>query len=150
MGANPNRQTALAGSPLPRLSEIMRIKNSKLAPCAVQMEKDTMTATPQKGHTVTLVFGLLGAALALSAWASFVTYKLYGWFVVPLGAPVLNWWHVWGLLILFGLVTYKSDGTELQERPTPRTSRAIGFIITRVLVITAALLFGWLFHGMIA
>ena len=60
----------------------------------------------------------LGSAMAayaytfpLSAYNSFVIFKFYGWFVIPLGAPTLIFWHVWGLVLLYSLITYKPAAT---------------------------------------
>lgn len=33
----------------------------------------------------------------LNAWA---VQKMYGWFLLPLGAPQLNLWHVFGFVVL--------------------------------------------------
>lgn len=48
------------------------------------------------------VVTVLGFAFAfVDAW---MTMALYKWFAVPLGAPMLGYWHVLGLMALRGLV----------------------------------------------
>lgn len=43
-------------------------------------------------------------AFALMALAAFVYRDLYYWFVVPLGAPKLHIAHIYGLVVLKGLL----------------------------------------------
>jgi hypothetical protein len=67
---------------------------------------------------VAMPFILVGVILVylplglLRAWA---VWLLYTWFAEPLGAPDLNVWHVWGLLLLYALLTlntFKKRDTE--------------------------------------
>lgn len=53
------------------------------------------------------LMGCLLAVLALpllTAWAGFVISVLWGWFVVPLGAPAVGVWHAAGLCTLVCLM----------------------------------------------
>lgn len=97
----------------------------------------------------TLLLGLLGVVVALGAWVAYVAHKFYGWFVVPLGAPALSWWHVWGLLIMYNLITYKTDDREKSKEPGP-IGKILGYILGRALIVAVILLIGWLIHGVIS
>lgn len=81
----------------------------------------------------------LCAFVPLSLWRGFVLAKLWGWYIVPLGAPLIGWVHAVGLSVFFGLLlswAYKSDKDE-----TP------WHVVARASVVPAfSLLFGWVWH----
>jgi hypothetical protein len=91
-----------------------------------------------------LITSFVGAAVLVGAWAAFVLSKLYGWFVVPLGAPPLNWWHIWGFYLIYGLITHKPDNS-----PPRPLSKTVAFMIYRMIGLALLLLIGWLIHGQI-
>lgn len=54
------------------------------------------------GMTVTFLLFML-VSLALEGT---VLYYLWGWFVVPLGAPSISFWHALGLGLVVSFLTY--------------------------------------------
>ena len=67
-------------------------------------------ATDVIGGAVVIV-----ASITVSLSWAFVTHKLWGWFAVPLGAPVLALPHIWGLMILKGMVFFRAPRDD--EKP---------------------------------
>ena len=97
-----------------------------------------------------LILVMLIGVAASGAWAAFVTFRLYAWFVVPLGAPPLNWWHIWGLLMVLGaiLTPYIYKDPDREDTAT----QAVKFftrIITIGLALAISLLLGWIVKGQI-
>ena len=90
-----------------------------------------------------LAAGMIAIAALVGAWVAFVLSKLYNWFVVPLGAPAANWWHIWGLFLMVNLLTLGRTAEESDAKKS--LSRGIGRIIGAAFV----LLIGWLIHGQI-
>lgn len=90
----------------------------------------------------TLVFGFIVMGLVVGAWGAFVVWKLYGWFFVTLGAPVINWWHMWGLMLIIGYFTFK----EVKPDPDATMPDVIGKIVGRVLGLGFTLLLGWIIY----
>lgn len=100
-----------------------------------------------------MAFVLLLLALVInfftSAWWAFVTYKLYFWFIVSLGAPALSWWHVWGVTMVIGAIvspyTYKDNDDDVDTSIKKIFSR----MITLTLGAAILLLVGWIVKGQI-
>ena len=121
--------------------------------------------TPANGHTATSSYNITsminppkkegdtGMALvklliaipftfATGAWNAFVLWKLYGWFLLPLGAPALSWAHLWGIFMFFflALAGFRPD----------RSSDGLGSLTRSILMVfvsATALLFGWIVSG---
>lgn len=59
-----------------------------------------------------LVFAIL-VMIVFGLYYAFIAKVLYDWFVLPLGGPELNIWHIWGLILLInvlkGFNTSKTD-----------------------------------------
>lgn len=53
------------------------------------------------------IVGLMAFGMAASVLWALVIWHLWGWFAVPLGAPILGLAHVWGLMILKGILTFR-------------------------------------------
>lgn len=87
----------------------------------------------------TLIMGFIVMGTVLGAWGAFVVWKLYGWFLVTLGAPAMNWWHIWGLLMIIHYFAYK----DVKPEPGAKWTDAAGKIIGRVLGLGFTLLLGW-------
>ncbi|MFO1081909.1 MAG: hypothetical protein U1E23_14920 [Reyranellaceae bacterium] len=62
--------------------------------------------------SVSIVALAIAAVVALGAWLAWVWSVMWGWFVVPLGAPALSTLHAFGLLAMYGLLRGP-------QRPTP-------------------------------
>lgn len=56
--------------------------------------------------------GVVALTICLSLLWAFVIHQLWGWFAVPLGAPVLAVVHIWGLMILKGMLTWKQPAED--------------------------------------
>lgn len=91
-----------------------------------------------------IILTVVGSVAAIGAWTAFVVYKLYGWFVVPLGAPVINWWHAWGLMLILNVLTLKPT-----DVPSKGWKDSVAKLIGKVLGMATVLLIGWLIHGQI-
>lgn len=78
----------------------------------------------------------LAAAIALSVFGSFVMLDLYTWFVVPFGAPNLILAHVYGLMMLKGLILYRHQ-TKI-EGPNPLVSYFLTLLVAWGLGAVAA------------
>lgn len=66
----------------------------------------------------TLGVGLLGGA-SLGLLTARVGLSLYDWFLRPLGAPELSYWHMYGLLTVGSFFwIWKISGTEIDESNT--------------------------------
>lgn len=78
--------------------------------------------------------GLLNFLLimARSFFDAFVLWKLWTWFIVPLGVVHISYWHAYGLDVFFGLIAagavvyYGKDQTE-NDRFELIVGKAVGF-----------------------
>jgi hypothetical protein len=48
----------------------------------------------------TIIIGLIVLLIPFGIWNAFVVLRLYNWFLLPLHAPSLNLWHIWGILLI--------------------------------------------------
>ncbi len=63
--------------------------------------------------------GEFAIALVLAAWKAFVLSIVWGWFVVPLGAPAIGVLHAYGLMLMLSLVTFSLvRHKQMEEIPT--------------------------------
>lgn len=89
-----------------------------------------------------LFFVTIASIVVVGALTAWVVYQMYTWFVVPLGAPGLNFWHIWGLFLLWGILKYragKSNKDGFKETFTQVTGQVVGVLVV--------LLVGWLIKG---
>lgn len=77
--------------------------------------------------------------IPLSLFHAWVAQKLYGWFVLPLGAPQLNLWEVWGLALLINHLTVSNRTTTKKNKPVKQQVLIVAGTIIGTLV---ALLLG--------
>ena len=81
-------------------------------------------------------------SLAAGAFIASVFWSYWGWFVVPISAPHIGFFHSWGLVLMVGLVV-----------PAPQmvgSSEEIAAYSGRVLVgLAVAWAFGFLLHSLI-
>lgn len=73
----------------------------------------------------------------LTAWA---VQKLYGWFVLPLGAPQLNLWHVWGLMLMVNLIKPARSNDN-------NTTKTLIHLAATIFTALLAVLLGYLIKG---
>jgi hypothetical protein len=64
---------------------------------------------------------VVGLMLAMALWRAWWLYPAWGWFLVPLGAPAITFWHFAALLLIVGTVTAHED-TKKDERKTDRVA----------------------------
>jgi hypothetical protein len=93
---------------------------------------DTLAANLLK---LAFVLTLIPISIYLHAQAY---YAYYGWFLLPLGAPVIGMAHVYGLAALVRLFTTKA--ADYDYRTKGAATRAFNFAVTGPL---AALGLGW-------
>lgn len=79
------------------------------------------------------VIGLLALAIGLSFLNLFMMIKVYGYVLVPLGAPVLGLMQMWGVCLFIGCFT-----------PMPPKEEDSQKRIARGLMQSASIAFAWL------
>lgn len=83
--------------------------------------------------------------LPAAAWYGFVVSRLWGWFVVPLGAPRIGVWFAAGLYTLARFVT--QDTRAVTEEDDRTLGQKLGRAIAVVIIFPAlTLLFGFIYH----
>lgn len=75
------------------------------------------------------------AALLLMFYGAFVVMALWGWFVVPLGAPPINMAHAFGLAAFAGM---------MQNTTVPESKRPSDYIAVLFIKYTLCLVVGGL------
>lgn len=59
----------------------------------------------------------IALVIALSLWSAWGVVTLWGWYAVPLGAPIIGYWHAAGISLLLHMLkpqlNIKSEGTSL-------------------------------------
>ena len=101
--------------------------------------------------TLLLILVMLLVNFASGAWYAFVASKLYAWFIVPLGAPLLNWWYIWGLLLMIELIVmpYTYKHTNDKDDTAKKAAKFFIKIIATSLAAAIILLIGWIAKGQI-
>ncbi len=89
------------------------------------------------------VVGIVILTLPFSLYNAFVVSKMYAWFVVPLGAPTLNIWWIWGIMMLIGLVVPINTATDEKSS----WQKSVGLLLARLLGASLVLLFGYILKG---
>lgn len=89
-----------------------------------------------------LIYLILG--LLCSLYYTFVTVKLWGWFAVPIGLPIISFWVMYGL----GLLVRSVRGWGLKVRKESNDDfSGVAKIIGYTMVLYTGLLFlGWIIH----
>lgn len=65
------------------------------------------------GIPMLFVFMII-AFLPLGLFNAWALQKMYGWFLIPLGLPALNLWHVWGIMMIINHIKpMQTDDTKL-------------------------------------
>jgi len=109
-------------------------------------EKQTRETLEDRKSALRGTIAALILFLPANAWNAFIVYKLYGWFAVPVGAPILSWLNVWGLVLLFEILTLKtSSGT---TEVLPRLGKALTTLVVGTVTVSIMFLVGLLIHGL--
>jgi hypothetical protein len=110
---------------------------------ANQTEKDN-TAALALLAIPGVILAMLVVMIPFALFNAWVTKTLYDWFILPLGAPALSIWHMWGISLLASRFLpspeYKGDGS---------VAKAVGKLIDFVLAGLLALLIGYFVKGMV-
>ena len=97
-----------------------------------------------------LFLATLVVNLFSNAWYAFVTSKLYAWFIVPLGAPLLNWWHIWGLLLVIELTVMPYTYKHTDDSDSKMAVKFWTKVITTSIATAIILLIGYIAKGQIS
>lgn len=91
------------------------------------------------------LIGLLVApvVIAIRGWALSL---LWGWFMVPLGAPSLSVWHASGLVVLLWICLRQPP--DLQKRDDDDKSSVFEDIFANVLLSGLVAGLGWIYHAL--
>lgn len=87
---------------------------------------------------------MLVILLPFALFNTWAVSTMYGWFVLPLGAPDLSFWHVFGLILLVGLLrggnsTKNDDGM----------FESIVKLVLQIFVVLMIVLVGFIVKGWI-
>jgi len=86
------------------------------------------------GITWLVMFAIMYPVLVL--YSSFVIFKLYMWFGVTAGLPVLSYWHIYGLCMIGKYVSFQ--GTRTPKKQAWGKDIYIGIIHPLIILLT-----GW-------
>lgn len=79
---------------------------------------------------------------ALGAFYTFVAWRLWDWFAVPVGAPHVTYAHAYGLYALATSVLIWSFHADINQKDTDYTALALA----KAMVSAIILFEGWLAH----
>lgn len=86
---------------------------------------------------------LIIAFVPLGIFNAWAVQKMYIWFLLPLGAPALNLWHVFGISILIRHFTNTTSDKDKTGK------EVLGGIAKSVISTLFMLLLGWIIKGQI-
>lgn len=90
-----------------------------------------------------VVIFLLGVGAGLANTA--MKLVLYRWFLVPLGAPDLTFWHAYGVVLLYGLFTIPGYAHIIAAEQHPASeARQIALRLLSMLMHLVSVGLGWL------
>lgn len=108
------------------------------------MNDDMKTGVIIAALSPLLAILLLIITLPIGLYNAFVVSQMYHWFVVPLGAPSLNIWWIWGLILTLGLI----KGTKIDKAKDERTdTQKFLEIFIELIAMTLVLLVGLVLKG---
>lgn len=76
------------------------------------------------------------AVLPIGIFNAWVAQKLYIWFVIPMGAPAINLWHVYGLILLINLL--KSSSSSEDKSTAKHLGSILGTVVGALLILLIA------------
>lgn len=104
-------------------------------------DKDWIIALFAIPGVILLIMILMIPFALFNAW---VSKTLYDWFILPLGAPALTIWHMWGIALLVSRFTPTPEYKEGEGM-----GKALGKLAGVVIGGLLALLVGYFVKGMI-
>lgn len=85
--------------------------------------------------------------LILGCWNAYTLLLMYDWFAVPLGAPVLAYWHFYGLRMLVWMTAWTpTHANDEAFSASDKLSRHAGLVVGVAFAHSLCLLFAWLIH----
>lgn len=93
----------------------------------------------------TIVLSIFVLMIPFALFNAWVALTLYNWFLVPLGLPAVNIWHMWGIMLLIG----RFKGINTEDSKDSEISKAIGELAVVILGGLLALLIGLILKGLI-
>ena len=96
---------------------------------------------------ITAIILLIPYSMLMNGWA--IT-KLWGWFMVPLGLPMLTIPMALGIYTIVTYMTYQINYAEIRAD----SGKGVGYVLGKGFVIATfkpltAILMGWIIHGFI-
>lgn len=104
------------------------------------MDKETEIAGLKLLAIPTIIVLLLILFIPIGLFNAWVTQKLYNWFLLPLGTPHLNLWHVWGISLIINRFTYTTSKDDNSEDAKKKLGKSI---FTGLILGVLALLIGY-------
>ena len=90
------------------------------------------------------VVAILIAIVPAAMWNSFVLMKLWGWFVTPLGIPVVEWSQAYGLMLIVGIF----KGYDDKKSKYATVTDVVSVLISWAFVPAFILLIGSIVHSL--
>lgn len=106
----------------------------------MKTDNDTRTAVLTLLAIPTATIMLIVVMLPLGLFTAWAMQKMYGWFILPLGAPTLNLWHVFGLNLIINRYLYKPGGDN---------KKFVEQLIAGIVATLLTLLLGFMVKGQI-
>jgi hypothetical protein len=94
-----------------------------------------------------IILGVLGTVVLMALFRAFVFTYLWGWFIVPLGAPHIGIAHAMGLALIVGLLTARPDLEDHEGEAAKRFGKAISQGVIGALVVWGM---GFILHLIVA
>ena len=97
------------------------------------------------GNIIVLIIAmmvLMPLVMLVGLYHAFAILKLYSWFLVPLGAPIIKFWNMYGIMLLINIFTApkiipKEKDDKMQFTITmflPAMTLLIGWIVKSFLI----------------
>jgi hypothetical protein len=75
---------------------------------------------------------IIGTAILIATWRAWWFYPAWAWFIVPLGAPQITFWHFTALLVLVSVLTNHDDHKK-DDRQT-EWSKVLAYVVMPIFV----------------
>jgi hypothetical protein len=92
----------------------------------------------------TIVIGMVLVFLPFGLFTAWAVQKMYGWFLLPLGLPRLNLWHIYGLILTINIL----KNTKTDDEP-PKLKKTLIKMVGATIAVLLVLLVGFIIKGLI-
>lgn len=95
----------------------------------------------------TLTNGIVGILIG-GLISAFVSYTLYQWFLLPVGAPALTMGQLYGVLFFFSVARFKKEQDKEQDKEHEESFglRVVTGLVESLLYGAMCLLIGYVIH----